>query len=220
MGIRLPSLVSIASVLIIAACGTLSTEKNLGPEVEAFPPYDGPRSRVQIVRLGIPDQIVQKYPELGEKRVGWGMYERILDTLYETGRFELIEEKADIRERILKQWELSLSGLVVQDEVPKDLGLRAPEYLVYAEIFEFSTSGSEAALGLAARRESATIVGVQLRLVRVSDGSYVPASGQGSASTVSAGVWAPGLEFDQSTVGIATGKAVRQAIASLLKRMG
>jgi hypothetical protein len=32
-------------------------------------------------------------------------------------------------------------------------------------------------------------------------------------------VWAPELDFDQSTVGIATQKAVRQAVASLVKRM-
>jgi hypothetical protein len=207
--------------LLLSSCGTLATEKSAGLDtpIEPFPFYAGTRSRVQVIQLGIPDDIVRKYPELAEKRVGWGMYERIIDTFYETGRFALIEEKADIQDRILKQWELSLSGLVINDQIPAEQGLAAPEYLVYAEVYEFSTSDAEAVLGLAAQKDRSTIVGIQLRLVRVADGSYVPASGMGEAATVSAGVWAPGLDFDQSTVGIATERAVHQAVASLLKRM-
>jgi curli biogenesis system outer membrane secretion channel CsgG len=215
----------VASAVILCAlvtsCGTIATEKNTqsASAKESFPPYSGPKSRVQVIQLGIPDEIVKKYPELAEKRVGWGMYERIIDTFYETGRFAFVEEKADIQERILKQWELSLSGLVAQDQIPPDQGLLAPEYLVYAEVYEFSTSDAETVVGAAARKDRSTIVGIQLRLVEVANGSYVPATGLGEATTTSLGVWAPELSFDQSTVGIATQKAVRQAVASLLKRM-
>jgi hypothetical protein len=213
---------ALCSLLLLGSCGTIQTEKNPKPkdDISSLPAYSGPRHRVQLVRLAIPDEIVKKYPELAEKRVGWGVYEGIADSFYETGRFSFIEEGDAIREKILQQWELSLSGLVATNGQDDIVGLEAPEYLVYAEIFDFAVSGSETVAAAASSKTLSTIVGVQLRLVRVADGSFVPASGIGEAESTSLGLWAPSLAFDQSTVGIATRKALRSAVASLVKRMG
>ena len=125
------------------------------------------------------------YPELKSQCVGWGLYNRPVDGLYDTGRFELLEEKAGLQ----------------------------------ARIFEFSVFKASTAAAVAARDEAATIVGVQIRLVDTRDGSYVPASGMGQAVTLREGVWAPNMEFDQSTVGIATQNAISDARQSALGRL-
>lgn len=208
-------------ITLTCSCGTISTEKHQDslPERPFPPPYDGPKSRIQIIELGIPEDLTTKYPELVEKRVGWGMYEMIIDTLFESGRFVFLEEKTAIQERILHQWELSLSGLAAVDQVIDYPGFGIPEYLVYAQVFEFSTSDAETVLTVAAKRDRATIIGIQLRLVRVADGVFIPASGIGEAVTSSEGVWAPELDFNQSTVGLATKRAIRIAVSNLLQRM-
>src|SRR5262245_16867351 len=38
-----------------------------------FPPYNGPKRRVQVVQINIPLEDVKRYPELAEKRVGFGL---------------------------------------------------------------------------------------------------------------------------------------------------
>ena len=37
-----------------------------------------------------------KYPELADKRVGWGLSNRIVEGFYDTRRFEFVEEKEAI----------------------------------------------------------------------------------------------------------------------------
>lgn len=211
----------LVALALVSSCGTVQTERGTEFRTEKyeFPPYNGPRQQVQIVELTIPDEIVQKYPELQEKRVGWGMYNRIVEALYDSGRFELLESRTDLQRKILETWEVSESGLAAEDEAIEGEGLDVAEYLVYAEIFEFSVRTGSTAVGIAASDEETTIVGLQIRVVDVKDGSFVPASGVGKATTTSAGVWAPELEFDQSTVGLATQRAVVAALQSALRRL-
>ena len=60
---------------------------------------------------------------------------------------------------------------------------------------------------------------IQLRLVNATDGSLIPASGTGSSTTHGEGVLlAPNMQFDQSTIGIATQEATSHAVSQLLKR--
>ena len=87
------------------------------------------------------------------------------------------------------------------------------------KVFEFSVSKSSTAATVVSKDEATTIVGIQVRIVDVKDGSFVPGSGIGEATTTSAGVWAPELDFDQSTVGIATQRAVNAALQSAIGRL-
>jgi hypothetical protein len=69
-------------------------------------------------------------------------------------------------------------------------------------------------------KENTTQIGVQLRLVDVSTGQYTPTSGTGEAATTAMTVWlAPDQEFDQSTVGLATKRAVHAAVLAMVKKM-
>ena len=90
-------------------------EERIVNDAPVFPPYTGPRRKVQIVRFGISADVLQKYPELAEKRIGWGLCNRLVEAFYGSGRFQYLEEKEGILKRILKQWELSQSGIYTEE---------------------------------------------------------------------------------------------------------
>lgn len=217
---------SIAAIIfpLLFSCATVTTEQSAVPqksEFSGYPPYSGEKFRVQIIRFGIPQEVAASYPELAEKRIGWGLYNILIDQFYETNRFIFIEEKDAIRDRIMQNWALSQSGIAVEDQqIDESRGLALPQYLVYAEIFAFSVSTSEKIVGVAMEKVNTTNIGVQIRVVDVSSGEYIPSSGEGNASTTAKTVWImTDQPFDQSTVGIATKKAVRVAVSDLCGKM-
>jgi len=182
--------------------------------------YEGPKTRVQVIRFGIPKDVVDKYPELADKRVGWGLCNRIVDALYTTGRFEYIEEKEAMLEKMVEQWKLSQAGIYTSETAIETGNLKAPEYLIYAEVFDFAVGKAEKAVGMKKEDKLITRIGVQIRMVNVKSGTYIPASGNGDAtSTQSGSIWAQNRsEFDQSTVGVASQNAVNAAVQQLLQR--
>lgn len=177
------------------------------------------RYRVQIIRFGIPEDIAAKYPELADKRVGWGLYNRIIDSFYETGKFEFLEEKEEIMKRVMQQWKLSEMGLVVEEEKIEEVKLSAPEYLVYAEVYDFGVSHEENIKGVKSKQQDTTVIGVQIRLVNVKDAKYIPATGMGEAKSTAESTWVKAdLEFNSTTVGIASQRAIEDAVKKLLIR--
>jgi len=218
--------------LCVAACATTSgsRESNSIPvygsigqnsQLAELPPYTGPRRRVHVVRFGIPADIAAKYPELAQKRIGWGLGNRIVDTLFETGVFELIEEKEEILRKLIETWELSQAG-VYAEQTPIITGeLKAPEFLVYGEVFDFGVSVHERVVALGGRAVSKTRIGVQVRIVDVETGQYVPGSGFGEyMSGQDAPLWpATREEFDQTTVGRASQLAVETAVVQGMRRL-
>jgi curli biogenesis system outer membrane secretion channel CsgG len=213
--------------LIILSCATVSTEKSTAAKQgkavqdEAYPVFSGEKKRVQIIRFGVPPEITAQYPELAEKRIGWGLYNTVIEEFDASGRFTFIEEKKAIQDRIMQNWALSQSGIVMEEQqIDEKSGLSLPQYLVYAEVFDFSVSASEKIVGVAMHKENTTQIGVQLRIVDVSTGQYTPTSGTGEAATTAMTVWlTPDQEFDQSTVGLATKRAAHAAVLAMVKKM-
>lgn len=225
---KIPAILIIGiAVCFIGSCASVATEKALSVQAdnavrdEPFPAYDGSKKRVQILRFGVPQEIAERYPELAQKRVGWGLYNTVIDELYSTGRFEFVEEKASIRERIMQNWALSQSGLVVEEQqIDGSSGMSLPQFLVYAEVFDFSVNSAEKIVGISAEKVTTSLIGIQLRIVDVATGQYIPSSGNGEASTTAKMVWITvDQPFNQSTVGLATRRAVHAAVLSLVKKM-
>jgi hypothetical protein len=213
--------------LFFLSCATVSTEKSTAAKQgkavqdEQYPAYSGEKKRVQIIRFGVPPEITAQYPELAEKRIGWGLYNTVIEEFDASGRFTFIEEKKAIQDRIMQNWALSQSGIVVEEQqIDESRGLSLPQYLVYAEVFDFSVRTSEKIVGVAMHKENTTQIGVQLRIVDAASGQYTPTSGTGEAATTAMTVWlTPDQEFDQSTVGMATKRAVHAAVLSMVKKM-
>jgi len=215
----------ILTLFLISGCSSQVMVENYEADFESQKSiYDveyntGERTPIQLANLSITKDIITQYPELGDKRVGLGLTNRILENFEETGFFRYTEEKDEILNQMLDKWELSDVGLAVDGTELKTGGLVLPKYFVYAELYEFSTSKEEVVDKLNTQIKNTTIVGFQIRLVSVENGEYIVASGLGKTSQIGVGFFdSPDMDFDQSTVGISTQKSLETATVNLIRR--
>jgi hypothetical protein len=180
--------------------------------------YDGEPEGVQLIQISISEDILNAYPELRDKRVGFGMTNRIIEVLEEAGRFYFVEEKDEVINKMVKEWERSVSGLLEEElSVGK---FATTKYFVYAEIYDFAVSNQEEIKRRKATLKNTTMVGIQVRMVNVESGRYITGSGLGTSAKVGEGLLKNlDMSFDQSTVSFATTGAVITAVANVLRRM-
>lgn len=179
----------------------------------------GERTPIQVMNISVTKEIVDQYPALAEKRVGLGLTNRILENFEETGFFRYTEEKEEILNKMLDQWDLSDAGIGAAGTELETGALVLPKFFVYAELYEFSTSTNESVERLSSEVTNTTNVGFQIRLVSVENGEYIVASGLGQSTQKGTGFLTnPDMKFDQSTVGMATQKSLETATVNLIRR--
>ena len=193
----------------------------LEAEPVQFPPYRGPKQKIWGFQIKIPADDIQRYPELGEKRVGFGLSSILVETLFNTGRFTFLEDKEQILRRLVELWEMTGDGILVKNAAAPDTALQAPDFLVYAEVFDFVGCSPVERIGLVNKQLSCvTSVGVQVRIANAATGEYIPGSAEGKyVHTVNLSLFGDTrLAFDQSAVGKATLKATQYAVLKALQR--
>ena len=62
---------------------------------------------IQILQIGINEEVYSMYPELKDKRVGLGVTNIVLEFLEMTNRFKFTEDKEEIKQRMIKQQKAS-----------------------------------------------------------------------------------------------------------------
>jgi len=180
--------------------------------------YDGEPEGIQLIQISIPQNIINQYPELRDKRVGFGMTNRIIEVLEEAGRFYFVEEKDEVINKIVQEWERSVDGLLEEElNVGK---FATTKWFAYAEIYDFAVSNQEEIKRRKAKITNTTMVGIQVRLVNVETGRYITGSGLGTSAKEGEGLLKNlDMSFDQSTVSFATTGAVITAVANVLRRL-
>ena len=179
----------------------------------------GERTPIQLANLSVTKEIIQQYPELGDKRVGLGLTNPIIENFEEMAIFGYKEEKDGIVNHIIDKGELSDAGLATEDTGLETGTLVLPKYFVYAELYEFSVSTEEIVDKFNTMTQNTTRVGFQIRLVSVENGEFIIASGLGESTQTGLGFLAnPDMNFDQSTVGMSTQKALETATVNLIRR--
>ena len=180
--------------------------------------FDGEPEGIQLIQISINENILNAYPELRDKRVGFGMTNRIIEVLEEAGRFYFVEEKDEVINKMVKEWERSVSGLLEEElNVGK---FATTKWFAYAEIYDFAVSNQEEISRRKAKLKNTTMVGIQVRLVNVETGKYITGSGLGTSAKEGEGVLKNlDMSFDQSTVSFATTGAVITAVANVLRRL-
>ena len=180
--------------------------------------YDGEPEGIQLIQITISENILNAYPELRDKRVGFGMTNRIIEVLEEAGRFYFVEEKDEVINKMVQEWERSVSGLLEEElNVGK---FATTKWFAYAEIYDFAVSNQEEIKRRKAKITNTTMVGIQVRLVNVETGKYITGSGLGTSAKEGEGVLKNlDMSFDQSTVSFATTGAVITAVANVLRRL-
>ena len=186
--------------------------------------YDGDMLPVALLNVGISDELYEMYPELRDGRVGLGLTNIVIEYLDWTNRFEFVEEKSEIKNRMKDQWVASRKG-VSENKVYGMGKIKLAEYFVTIEIYDFSVSEDEVlSLKDGSKQTQTTRLGLQVRFTNATNGTYFVGSGLGDANTVKTQEGLMGLDLDeikfrQSAIGVSTRKALETASARIVARM-
>jgi curli biogenesis system outer membrane secretion channel CsgG len=220
------SLLSFSSFAQIASTKTesytASFEKKIN--IDSLMDYDGPKIPIQLLSLGISEEVYASYPELKDKRVGLGVTNIVVEFLEETNRFTFTEDKAEIKNRMVKQFQASQSG-ITENKLDGRGKIKLAQYFVYIEVYDFSVSEDESiSFKDGVKQTVVTRLGLQVKFVNAETGEYFTGSGLGEAKTtreatlMNDGNFAE-IKFNQSTIGSTTKKALENASAKIIVRM-
>jgi hypothetical protein len=201
---------------------TASFEKKIN--IDSLMDYDGPTVPIQLLSLGISEEVYASYPELKDKRVGLGVTNIVVEYLEETNRFIFTEDKAEIKNRMVKQFQASQKG-ITEDKLDGRGKIRLAKYFVYIEVYDFSVSEDESlSLKDGVKQTVVTRLGLQVKFVDAETGAYFTGSGLGVAQTTREATLMndanfTDIKFNQSTIGTTTKKALEDAASKIVLRM-
>jgi hypothetical protein len=193
-------------------------------DISQFLDYDGPQIPIQILKCGISDEMYEMYPELKEKRVGLGVANISMEYLENLNRFKFTEDKTEIKNRMVKQFQASQSG-ISENKLDGRGKINLAQYFVTIECYDYSISEDETVnLKDGVKNLMVTRIGLQVRFTNAETGVVFGASGLGEAKTTReltllSDATVDPVKFNQSTISIATKKALDIACARILDRM-
>lgn len=222
LSVLLTSSVSAQIATVKTEAYTASFEKKIN--IDSLMDYDGPTIPIQLLSLGISEEVYASYPELKDKRVGLGVTNIVVEYLEETNRFIFTEDKTEIKNRMVKQFQASQKG-ITEDKLDGRGKIRLAKYFVYIEVYDFSVSEDESlSLKDGVKQTVVTRLGLQVRFVDAETGAYFTGSGLGTAQTTREATLMndanfTDIKFNQSTIGTTTKKALEDAASKIVVRM-
>ena len=221
-------LLLIASLCI--AQGSIKTEQyqasfEKSKSIDSIPDYnDTIKIPIQLLKIGINEELYAMYPELKDKRVGLGVTNIVLEFLEMTNRFVFTEDKLEIKERMINEFKASAKGFT-ENKIDGKGKIKLAKYFVYIEVYDFSVSDDEIVkLNGQSKTTQVTRLGLQVKFVDAESGTILVGSGLGEAKTIKTasildGVDDSEIKFNQSTIGITTKKSLETAAARIVTRM-
>jgi hypothetical protein len=192
--------------------------------IYSIPEYNGDPVPVALLNIGVTEDVLSMYPELRDYRVGLGLTNITVAFLDETFRFEFVETRDEIKDRMVNQYKASQKGFTANDV--NIMGkITLAKYFIYIEVYDFSISEDETInLKDGVKNTLVTRLGMQVRAVDAETGLYMTGSGLGKATTTRELTFLndDNLEevaFNQSSIGVSTRKALETAVAKIVKRM-
>ena len=176
---------------------------------------------IQILQIGINDDVYAMYPELKDKRVGLGVANIVLEFLESTDRFKFTEDKEEIKQKMIAQQKASDKGISANTIQVKGNVILA-KYFVYIEVYDFSVSEDEDIQAGGIEVKQKTTLGLQVRFVDAETGEIITGSGSGEAVTVKKASLLDGVDevkFNQSTIGISTKKSLETAASRVISKL-
>jgi hypothetical protein len=222
-------LASMISFVAYSQVGTIKTEQyrasfEKNASMDTLPEYTGKPIPIQLLNIGVTPELYESYPELKDKRVGLGLTNIVVEYLEFTDRFIFTEDKTEIKNRMVKQFQASQAG-ISQDTLNGRGKIRLAHYFVYVEVYDFSVSEDETIkLKGSVKNTLTTRLGLQVKFVNAETGAYFTASGLGEASTTREMTLLnddnlTDVKFNQSTIGITTKKSLESACSKIVTRM-
>ena len=219
----------LSNAVIAQTVGTTKTENYKASfetkvDISQFLDYEGKQIPIQILKCGIGDEVYEQYPELKEKKVGLGVANITMEYLENLNRFTFTEDKTEIKNRMVKQFQASQAG-ISQDKLDGRGKIRLAHYFVEIEVYDFSVSEDETVnLKDGVKNMVVTRLGLQVRFTNAETGEIIAASGLGEAKTTRelsflSDATVDEVKFNQSTIGTSTKKALDIACANILDKM-
>jgi len=156
--------------------------------------------------------------------VGLGVANISMEYLENLNRFTFTEDKTEIKNRMVKQFQASQTG-ISQDKLDGRGKIRLAHYFVSIEVYDFSVSEDETVnLKDGVKNKMVTRLGLQVRFTDAETSEVFGASGLGEAVTTRELSLLnddnlSDVKFNQSTIGISTKKALDIACSRILVRM-
>lgn len=179
---------------------------------------------VALLDIGVSEAVLEQYPELKDGRVGLGLTNITVAFLDETFRFEFVETRDEIKDRMVTQYKASQKGFTANET--NIIGkITLAKYFCYVEVYDYSVSEDETInLKDGVENTLVTRLGLQVRMVDAETGLYMTGSGLGDAVTRRELTFLNDdnldeVKFNSSSVGVATRKALETAVAKIVKRM-
>jgi hypothetical protein len=227
---KLLLLLFILPVSVFAQIGSVKTEKYQAEfekkqSIELVADYtDTIKVPVQLLKIGINEELFEMYPELKDKRVGLGVTNIIIEYLEMTNRFVFTEDKLEIKERMINQFKASAKGFT-ENKLDGKGKIKLAKYFVYIEVYDFSVSEDEVVrIKGESKTTQTTRLGLQVKFVDAESGEVIVGSGLGEASTIKTisildGIDETEIKFNQSTIGITTKKSLETASSRVISRL-
>ena len=198
------------SLMVLFGCAaSVTTEQYVGEyekqksldEVE-ITKVDG----LKIVEVKFNKDVEERYPELGEKRVAFGLTQELQNVVSYVGRVNLIEADRDMKLAMLN------------DLKANNAKIDKAKYWGYVTIYDFAQNLKEEIKGGKVETINETIVGIQVKMVNLENTQYVVGSGQGRESTIGRGfLMNPDMSWNQSSLSSASNKAMETAVVNVIK---
>ena len=226
-------LLSIILIFVSSLCiaqGSIKTEQyqasfEKSKSIDSVPEYnDTVKIPIQLLKIGINEELYAMYPELKDKRVGLGVTNIVLEFLEMTNRFVFTEDKLEIKERMINEFKASAKGFT-ENKIDGKGKIKLAKYFVYIEVYDFSVSDDEVVkLNGQSKTTQVTRLGLQVKFVDAESGTILVGSGLGEAKTIKTASILDGIDdseikFNQSTIGITTKKSLETAAARIVTRM-
>lgn len=227
---KLLLLLFILPVSVFAQIGSVKTEKYQAEfekkqSIELVADYtDTIKVPVQLLKIGINEELFEMYPELKDKRVGLGVTNIVIEYLEMTNRFVFTEDKLEIKERMINQFKASAKGFT-ENKLDGKGKIKLAKYFVYIEVYDFSVSEDEVVrIKGESKTTQTTRLGLQVKFVDAESGEIIVGSGLGEASTIKTisildGIDDSAIKFNQSTIGITTKKSLETASSRVISRL-
>jgi hypothetical protein len=193
-------------------------------DISQYMDYSGPTIPIQILKCGIGEEVYEQYPELKEKRVGLGVANISLEYLENLNRFKFTESQTEIKNRMVLQYKASAAG-ISENKLDGRGKINLAKYFVTVECYDYSVSEDETInLKDGIKDILVTRIGLQIRFTDAETSTIIAASGLGEATTkreltLMSDATVDPIKFNQSSISIATKKALDIACARILKRM-
>lgn len=192
--------------------------------IYTLPEYNGKPVPVALLDIGVSKEVIEQYPELGDYRIGLGLTNIVVAYLEETFRFEFVETKSDIKQRMITQYKASQKGISTE-KIELKGNIVLAKYFCYIEVYDFSISEDETInLKDGVKNKLVTRLGLQVKMVDAQSGTYMTGSGLGKSITTRELTLMNNdnideVKFNQSSIGTSTKKALESATAKVVKRM-